>query len=262
MSMALIANHRSVIVACGVGVVYLFALTYAWAGPAGHTVEVAPFERIFISGNARVRLTQAPRQPGQDATLQGQHTHVRLTSADPGLLRSADLSAALLESADGALYIDTRHVTNDALLEVAVCVEELKEVVIAGAGRVTADRLRAANLVLEGTGSGLFDLHALDLQHLVVVGAGETSFQLSGYAKNQHVELDGVGHYSAHGLHSTFSQVRVHGSSLVDVWAEELLAIDINGFGDVRYNGSPHVLQQISGRGGVRRASSTPVLRL
>ena len=47
-----------------------------------------------------------------------------------------------------------------------------------------------------------------------------------------------------------------------DVWADEVLAIDIHGFGDVRYNGSPWVLQQISGLGDVRRAPSAPALRL
>lgn len=242
-----------------VGVASLLTMTVAWAAPdqnsnQQHEFTVAAYDRVYISGDAQIELSQVT---GEESA----HV-ITLIIPDTIRLSATELDGLQIESSDNVLYLDTRGIPQAEKLTLKVDVENLKELVSHGAGHVVAQDLTLASLVLEGSGDGVFELAGVQFGELIAVGSGRTRFQLSGSVEHQFVELAGLGHYDARQLHSRYSQVSLHGSGHVDVWADELLDIDIDGIGDVQYNGSPWVLQQIAGLGEVRKLPHSGVYRL
>ena len=211
-------------------VILIGAATPAQA--ASQEYRVADFERIYISGDARVELHQ--------------DTAAGVALAEGAPHRLEDLS---LESSDGVLYIDAGDVGNADNLVIRVAVGPLKEIVHEGRGTVAGEGLRAEALAVEGHGAGQIRLQGLRVDDLVVVGVGATRFAMSGEARHQVVELSGQGSYEASALATETSQIDVRGTCIVELWVEELL--DINLFGDarIRYSGSPWVMQHVQGAG-------------
>lgn len=237
--------------AIAVGILYVCVVTFAWADVADSRAtafDVGAFDRVYVAGNVAVELSQIE-------TAATSHSDVRVVLLDKPD-SAAHQNRVRVETSDGVLYIDaSAHPSQAAPLRFRVGIGELKEVVARGPGRIRAHGLHAASLVLEGDGAGRFDLTGVDVGELVVVGTNGAGFWLSGEALHQSVDLAGLGRYNGRRLHSRFSQVSLRDGGLAEVWADDLLDIDIHGVGDVRYNGSPRVSQNIRGRGVV-----TPVV--
>ena len=105
------------------------------------------------------------------------------------------------------------------------------ELSISGAGAVKLDRLRAARLACDVTGSG----------HI----------QLAGSATNQKIRISGSGNYLAPELMSQSASASITGSGKAELWVQRTLHASITGSGDVRYYGTPTLTQSVSGSGRV-----------
>ena len=194
------------------------------------------YQRIYLHGNAQLHLHQA--EPGVDS-------QAMVSGASERLARLR------FESADGVLYIDAGDAVDELVIEINV--SELKEIVSDGNAQIYAQGLTQSNLALEGRGASKFELKQLKVDDLVVVGQGETEFEVSGSVAHQFVELAGVGQYRAEHLASQTSHVNVRGAGQIAVWVDELLDVTVLGAAKVSYIGTPWVLQQISGSGDVQR---------
>ena len=201
--------------------------------------SVEQFERVYFKGNAQLHLVQKPA------------LHNRLGRAGQIAIRGAprSLEHLLIESVDGVLYIDAGDRQSAHELIIHLAVSQLKEVVSEGRGQIFGDGLTSHSLAIEGRGAGQFNLRGLRVADLTVIGNGETSFQVSGAAQHQFVDLGGVGRYMARELASQVSLVIVRGAGQVDIWVEEVLDVSVLGTARVRYSGKPWVSKQISDTG-------------
>ncbi len=225
-----------------VGGFYLSAMAFVSADaldPA-RNFAVSDFDRIYLSGNATVHVEQNSQAA---------------VSASGEQQALADLK---IDTSDGAIYIQAGRDTSADNLHVHLSAPNVREVVLQGNGLVKAKALRGSALVLEGYGAGAYDLHQLDVDDLVVVGNGQTRFQLSGRAQHQWIELAGVSQYNSGGLYSETTEVSVSGEGSVAVWADELLEVDILGSAIVNHNGQPWRGQQILSAGVLTRRSNQP----
>ncbi|MCR9258491.1 MAG: DUF2807 domain-containing protein [Pseudomonadaceae bacterium] len=230
------------------GTVVIFSGTASAQTEARHELEINSFERVYLSGPIRVHLqqqNQSPR-PGRGDASSGAFV------TGP----SAMVEQLNIEQADAALYIDlpVRELHNDETsLTIYLPFNELKEVVSQGGAQVFADQIESANLALEGRGEGQFVLQRISVDDLVIVGQGNTMFVLSGTVQHQLIEIAGLGRFHGAALQSETSHISVHGAGEVDVWARQLLQVDVSGSAKVRYDGTPWIHQQIQGSGAITR---------
>jgi hypothetical protein len=203
--------------------------------------NVDAFERVYFKGDAALYLVQDPDLYIQQARV-GQIA--AYGAADK-------LEQLTFESVDGVLYIDagSHQAVNELVIYLAV--SQLKEVVSEGRGQIFGDGLTLKTLALEGHGAGQFNFQHLRVADLTVIGNGATSFEVSGAAEHQFVDLGGVGRYMARELASQISLVNVREAGQVDIWVKKVLDVNVLGSARVRYSGKPWVLQQIYDTGAV-----------
>jgi hypothetical protein len=161
-----------------------------------------------------------------------------------------------IEQSDATLYLDLPVGAlqgGQSNLTIYLPFTELKEVVGQGGAQVFADQIRSANLALESQGEGQFVLQHILVDDLVIVGQGNTTFIVSGVVQHQLIEIAGLGRFHGSDLQSETSHISVQGAGQVDVWARELLQVNVSGTAKVRYDGSPWIHQQIQGSGAITR---------
>lgn len=227
--------------ACLARVFALALLAALFSGPAAatalepRTLSVGEFDRVYFRGAGTVHLSQGavPR-----LTVRG---HASL------------LQQVSVETRDGALHIDTPPSGRHLVLELTVA--DLVAFTSAGAGRIVGDDLRFDALTLEGSGAGSFDMRRLEARDFEVRGSGTTRFDLTGQVHNHVVSLSGTGAYRAVELISDCVTAQVDGASIVRLWAEEELDLEVAGAASIRYAGSPRVQQRVSGVARVQRLS-------
>lgn len=240
-----------------VGLAYLAAVSTALAQPVGaiktqldlqipveRHVDVAAFEALHIDGHVTVTIYQAERPW---LRIQGD---------------KAALDGTRFEVTDGVLYIEASGDHAPSKLTVSVGVSELREVVFDGAGVVKGAGLAMRDLLLEGNDASRFAFSELRVRDLVVVGNGHTSFELSGSAVNQSIDLAGYSDYRAPKLRSQTAMVSVKGDGVVDLWTDALLDVLVLGKADVRYSGDPWVRRQVLGHGAIHPHTHNASLRL
>ena len=213
-----------------------------------HQLEIESFERVYLSGPIRVHLQQQNQtaNPGEGDEPFG--AFIKGPSASVAQLK--------IEQSDAALFIDLPVAdlhNGESGLTIYLPFKKLKEVVSQGGAQVFADQIESANLALEGRGEGQFVLQRILVDDLVIVGQGNTMFVLSGTVQHQLIEIAGLGRFHGAALQSDTSHISVHGAGEVDVWARELLQVDVSGTAKVRYDGAPWIHQQIQGSGAVTR---------
>jgi putative autotransporter adhesin-like protein len=230
------------------GAVIIVAASASGQTESTHPLAIDSFERVYLSGPIRVHLQQ-----------QNQTADPARQAAAPGAFiqgPTASVEQLKIEQSDATLYIDlpagAAH-NNEADLTVYLPFKKLKEVVSQGGARVFADQIQSANLALEGRGEGQFVLQRVLVDDLVIVGQGNTMFVLSGTVQHQLIEIAGLGRFHGAALQSETSHISVQGAGEVDVWARELLQVDVSGTAKVRYDGTPWIHQQIQGSGAITR---------
>ena len=162
-------------------------------------------------------------------------------------------SALDVQVSDGVLYVGLASNAASNKAKVFIKSRAIKDVYVEAQATVTADSLKATQLVIESHGPSEIQLDNLNVDDLVVAGYGHANFRLSGAATHQAVDLDGISAYLAPNLASETTQVSVRGAGRVELWVEELLDVDILGAASVLYDGSPWVSEHILGQGAVTR---------
>lgn len=151
---------------------------------------------------------------------------------------------------------DGYQVSSDSTIRYKLTVKNLNRVSVAGAGNVTAEKLKVGDLALNVAGAGNVDIADLQAGDLRAEMSGSGNFNLKGKVDSQDLTINGAGNYTAGDLESKTAKVTINGAGNVTLWAVDDLNIRISGFGDVKYYGSPDVTQSITGGGGVKSLGS------
>jgi nucleoside-specific outer membrane channel protein Tsx len=148
---------------------------------------------------------------------------------------------------DGVLKIYNKHDTfnwgdwwgHHKKIVVYVTARDLNSINISGSGDVNfKDGIKTVSLKLRISGSG--DMNGrLEVKNLESSISGSGDMKLSGRAETSSVSLVGSGDYTAHGLLTAVTSVRVSGSGDAEINVSERLDASVNGSGDVHYSGGP-----------------------
>jgi hypothetical protein len=139
-------------------------------------------------------------------------------------------------------------------IKYVVTVKHLAGLDIAGLAHVRADNIATERLQVKFGGLGDVRLSRLNAQRLDidVTMPSPCEIEVAGRVEEQHVSLNGMGEYDAHGLESRKAAVALKGpGGHAIVRAEDDLTVSINGPGRVEYYGQPRVTKRVSPMGAV-----------
>ncbi len=204
----------------------LIALAYSSSSFAFDEIKIldlAPFSRIAVSGNAEVTVKQGKDQkvaitadtktmPFLEIYVKGDELFIKKKST--GFLNRCPSSC---------------------LVKAEITVKELKEIDLSG-----SVKLKGQNI---------------DADELLVDTAGSASVKLEGSARKLIVDASGSAHIDTSLLKAEIVEADASGSVDAKVHAEKELEVDISGSGQVRYSGNPaKVKTDVSGSGNVSKA--------
>jgi hypothetical protein len=202
--------------------------------PTQQTLAPGPFDRVSISGNARVELTQGPRD---EITVVGDdniRAKVRLRVSSSGRL-------------DITTEDDWKFWNREAVL-LKLQMREITRLTISGASDITArGPIRAENLRVDISGKGEVSFAQLNARQLRfnISGAGEGEIG-GGAVEEFHLAVAGKGKVAADKMKATQATVSISGVGQADVWVTDDLRVAVSGVGTVNYWGSPKLRQDIS----------------
>lgn len=125
----------------------------------------------------------------------------------------------------------------------------LESVTLSGPGALySQNALVAEKIVCENTSVGQMELicDAFILESKI---NGPGSLRIDGRTKTQIFESNAGGNYSAFGLESDTTTIRINSTGNASVVASDTLRAIITGNGDIRYLGRPGVFTEITGNG-------------
>lgn len=132
-------------------------------------------------------------------------------------------------------------------------VKELREVSIAGSGKVVSSSLTTDEFKISTAGSGKFEFDDLQADTLTASTGGSGEFIIKGKVDDVKVTISGSGKFNCPDLETASTDINITGSGEVTSWTTDQLNIRISGSGSVRYYGSPDVNQSIAGSGNVKK---------
>jgi hypothetical protein len=209
--------------------------------------------------------TSEPRSLGEFATL-----HVK--GSLQVVVRTGEASSATVQAQANLLPLIETTVENGTLsvrtkpgscwssrepmvVNLTITPGSLKQLQLAGSGRVDIAGLRSERLAASLAGSG--DLSLMDSQvgALKASLAGSGDVHLEGSGESVEIRVAGSGDVQAKGWKAQQAQVSVSGSGDVEVWSAQALSASVAGSGDVRYWGKPPKVQsRVAGSGTVESA--------
>lgn len=200
------------------------------------TRDVGIFHSIDIRTIADVYITQSEER------------HLKIEGDDN------ILSLLLLEVKNGTLVIRTRQCVKEVTsMKIYTSMNEIKGVVIAGAGDVYSDgKLVTDTIELDVSGAGDVNLQ-LDANIVKTKVSGAGDIILSGKAKTHHVKIDGAGDVKTFGLETQNTDIELSGAGNCQVNVSKELLINASGVGSVEYKGDAAVHKNISGIGRVKK---------
>jgi hypothetical protein len=208
---------------------------------------VAPFTRIEVDGLAEVVLVQGPKEALAIDATRRQLAQLR-ADVDHGTLAISTEDARRWWS--GLVGGGAR------APRITVTFRDLDALRVTGAVKVRADRLQAKRMTITVTGAAALKIAELDVDELVLAGAGAIKADVAGRATAQQVTISGAGSYRAPDLASEHASVTVSGAGRVVVNAAKTLRVDLSGAGSVDYVGDPEVTQQVRGAGRVKQRAA------
>lgn len=131
-------------------------------------------------------------------------------------------------------------------------VRNLTDLDILGLAHTRMINLETERLRVKFGGVGSLQIAGLDARRLDVTVAmpSPVTVEVSGRADEQHVSLNGMSRYDAHGLESRKTAVALRGpGEHAIVRADDELAITMSGPGRVEYYGHPRVTKRVSPMG-------------
>ena len=191
-----------------------------------------------------------------DITIQQGAEDVVWIQADDNLI--AQISS---DVTSGRLIIKTtesdwrERVNPSEQVKIGITAKNPKEIALAapdGILRVNDLKGGTLKLVLSGGGQIFVTGIQVDLLDAVLSGAGD--IQIAGTADEVTVLLSGWGNFNAADLAAKKASVDLSGAGAAVVRVERELLAKINGAGSVKYYGSPHVEQTLTGGGSIKPA--------
>lgn len=208
-----------------------FFCTGAFAQPS-QTYTPGPFDRLMVSGIAKVELAQGDRDA---VTVVG----------DADVQRGVQVNLhrnELVVSTDG----DWKFWNREPIL-LRVQMREVRQVHISGLTDMVATKpIRTNELRIHISGKGdvkLADVQA-DRLRFEISGAGDG--EISGKVQELQLRVSGAGKLNAEKLKAAVAVVNISGAANTDVWATDELRINVSGVGSVNYWGNPQVRQNVS----------------
>ena len=142
-------------------------------------------------------------------------------------------------------------VRNTKPVTITLTVADIDRISLEGSGNIKSKgKIETDELTVRIAGSGDVTL-SLTTNELSASIAGSGTIKCTGSATNQKLRVSGSGDVLNYGLESESVEVRIAGSSDVQVTANKQLDVRISGSGDVHYKGYPSINQSISGSGKV-----------
>jgi hypothetical protein len=217
-------------------------------------IDIESFDRVTLEGFGSVFITQGQteelsvetdnnlislldiRVRGRELKLGLKRGYdIRPTRAVSFHLTVRELSAIEL-SGSGDFYVDSLQADH-----LAVSVQ--------GSGNIDIQSLTADDLAIGLNGSGNITIGKLDVKTVATSLQGSGNIQLEGKTEAEDVKVGGSGNYLAGDLAATTANISIPGSADVTVWASEVLSVQVDGSGDIRYYGQPRIDQSGSGSG-------------
>ncbi len=143
-------------------------------------------------------------------------------------------------------------ISGEKRLRYYVTMREVKQLDLAGAGSIRADRLKGETLSVSHSGAGKMTLKGLAYKALDVDLGGLGEIFVDGGVESQNVDLGGAGSYAADQLKSQQANVSLSGAGSARVWVEAELNAHVTGAGSIKYKGDPHITQSSTGLGNVK----------
>lgn len=194
---------------------------------------LGPFDRVNVSGMARVQLVQGERD---EVTVVG----------DDAARRNVQLRVA-----GGRLTVSTHEgwkFWNREAVQVLVQVREITQLVISGASDIIAPRgIRADELRVHISGRGMVRLQDLQARVLRFDISGAGDGDVAGQVDELLLRVSGKGSLQADKLKARQGSVQISGIGSADVWVTDELRVGVSGIGTVSYWGQPALQRSSSG---------------
>ncbi len=177
-----------------------------------------------------------------------------------------DLSRIIMTVENGVLKIQEKslcrkggrrfcdHGMRSREIEVHIKVPALKNVVLAGAGKIEINKVEGDSFSAFLSGSGDILLPSVRVNKLEIDLTGSGKINARGSAEEVSVELTGSGNVNVLDLVAQAGRVLLTGSGNVEVNATNKLTVKISGSGNVFYRGNPCLEKRVTGSGNVRKA--------
>ncbi len=206
--------------------------------------HLSGFHAIVLSGSFDVYITQGPSESVRVKAPSNVISHI-ITEVNGDVLKLHDRNNT---------FSWTSIFSGHSKIAVYVTVKDIRSIILSGSGDVYfKNGLNAGKLELTCTGSG--DVTGnMNVKMLNASVSGSGDMKISGKAETSTVSVSGSGDFSAHGLITATTMVRVTGSGDASVNATQKLDARVSGSGDIRYTGGAReVSSSSSGSGEIHR---------
>lgn len=213
-----------------------------------------------IRGDGQLVISEETLSPFQAIELQGMFQVVLQQGDVPGVRLETDQNLMeLIEIGveDHTLRVETQ---KDAALrptkmDLLITYQDLNQLVIAGAGKVSASEvLQAGNFLLNISGAADVEL-SVETGELSTRVSGAGNIRLQGQTSSHMVDLSGASNLRAEELLTEYTRISLSGAGAAHVYARSSLHANISGVGKITYYGDPaeKTIKQ-SGLGVIRQA--------
>jgi hypothetical protein len=210
-------------------------------GKGGTTVKqernVASFDAIEAGGAFRIYVTQGEPQKvvveAEESYIEDIETYVK----------------------SGRLIISTRKNLKDpGILNVFITVNNLKELEISGACKLTSEnRFKLNDLDVECSGAAQIKF-MLSVNHIELDCSGAGQVELLGSASSMNLELSGAANLDANGFETENIVADISGAAAAVVNLTGELTAEVSGAGSLKYYGEPKLRQtEVSGAGRIKK---------
>jgi len=208
------------------------------------SMDRATAERREVSGYERISLNG----PGEVFLIQDAHESL-VVEAEADLLphvRAVVEGRTLLLGLSGEARTPR---VRPAVLRYHLVAMTVAALHLAGVGTIHLPALQTASLEVDLTGSGDIQIDCLSAGRIVARLGGVGNVELSGHAREQHVQISGSATYRAGRLRGERAEIEITGSGDATLWVTETLSVRISNNGSVKVYGQPAIVQEITGIG-------------
>lgn len=213
-----------------------------------------------IRGDGQLSVSEKSLSPFQAIELQGMFNVILQKGHQPMVRLETDqnlMELIEIRVKDHTLLVETQ---KDAALrptkmDLLITYQDLNQLVIAGAGKVSATEvLQAGSFLLNISGAADVEL-SVEIGELSTRVSGAGNIRLQGQTDNHQVDLSGASNLRAEELLTDHTRISLSGAGAAHVYARSSLHANISGVGKITYYGDPDekVINQ-SGLGVVRQA--------